>query len=289
MTTIISVNGQLGGPETAVIPVLDRGFLYGDSVYEVVRTYAGKPFALEPHLDRLQRSADLLGIVLPVPRTALVDEMGAALVRAGNAESYLRVIVTRGAGPIGLDPALASDPRRVIIVTELHELPAELYRDGAAIVLVPVGRAGSGAGSGAVPAGAKSGNYLVNIMALAAARKRGAHEAVMVDAGGGLTEGTSSNVFALREGALRTPPLSAGILQGITRGKVMELGRQAGLRVEEAELRPADLTGADEVFLTSTLREVLPVTRVDDQRVGDGRPGPVTLKLASLYRGLTGR
>jgi branched-chain amino acid aminotransferase len=285
LTTIISVNGKLGGPETAVIPVLDRGFLYGDSVYEVVRTYAGRPFALEPHLDRLQRSADLLGIVLPVPRVALVEEIDAALARAGNRESYVRVIVTRGSGPIGLDPALASEPCRVIIVTELKELPAELYRDGASIVLVPVGRTGGGG----VPAGAKSGNYLVNIMALAAARKRGAHEAVMVDGAGYLTEGTSSNVFALREGALCTPPLSAGILQGITRGKVMELGRQAGLRMVETELRPADLTGAEEVFLTSTLREVLPITRIDEQPLGDGRPGPVTRKLAALYRGMTGR
>ena len=284
MTTIISVNGRVG-PETAVIPVLDRGFLYGDSVYEVLRTYRGEPFALEPHLGRLQRSADLLEIRLPVPLATLVAEMRAALAEAQNPESYLRVIVTRGAGPIGLDPELAVEPSRVIIVTELHELPSELYQRGAAIALVAVGRSGGGG----VPAGAKSGNYLVNIMALRAARRRGAHEAVMVDASGCLTEGTSSNVFAVREGRLSTPPLSAGILSGITRGKVMELARDEELTVEERDLRPGDLTLADEVFLTSTLREVLPVTEIDGQPVQGGAPGPVTRRLAELYRQRTGR
>jgi branched-chain amino acid aminotransferase len=284
LTTIISVNGRVG-PETAVIPVLDRGFLYGDSVYEVVRTYRGEPFALEPHLGRLQRSADLLEIRLPVPLATLVAEMRAALAEARNPESYVRVIVTRGAGPIGLDPELAVEPSRVIIVTELHELPPELNQRGAAIALVGVGRSGGGG----VPAGAKSGNYLVNIMALSAARRRGAHEAVMVDASGCLTEGTSSNVFAVREGRLSTPPLSAGILSGITRGKVLELAREEGLTVEERDLRPGDLTLADEVFLTSTLREVLPVTEIDGQPVKDGEPGPVTRRLAELYRQRTGR
>jgi branched-chain amino acid aminotransferase len=284
MSTRVSIDGRIGDAASAKISVLDRGFLYGDSVYEVLRTYAGVPFCLEEHLGRLERSAELLGIRLPVDRAGLSAEIGATLDAASNAESYVRVIVTRGAGEIGLDPALAEQPLRVIIVRELRTLPDEIYRRGAAIRLVPAGRAGDGA----VPLGAKSGNYLVNIMALGVARRAGAHEAVLLDARGRVTEGASSNIFTAGQGRLRTPPLSAGILQGITREKVLATARAAGLPVTEEELWPEDLFGAEEVFLTSTLREILPVTRVDERTVGDGQAGPVTKRLRALFRELTG-
>jgi len=285
MSTIVAIDGRIMDAADARISVLDRGFLYGDSVYEVMRTYDGRPFGLADHLARLWRSASLLGIAPPLEPAALTEELSAALRASGHRESYVRVIVTRGSGPIGLDPALAEHPCRVIIVTELKALPAELYREGAAICLVPAGRSAAGA----VPAGAKSGNYLANIMALGAARRQGAHEAILLDQRGLITEGASSNIFAVLGGALHTPPLSAGILEGITRGKVMRLAREAGLALEERELGPADLAAASELFLTSTLREVLPVTRVDGQSVGDGRPGPVTLRLRALYRDLATR
>jgi branched-chain amino acid aminotransferase len=285
MTTKIAIDGAIHDDVTAKISVLDRGFLYGDSVYEVVRTYTGVPFALEEHLERLERSADLLSILLPLGREALVREIEEVLAAAGNAESYVRVIITRGGGPIGLDPALATAPCRVVIVTELHALPEELYERGASILLVAGGRAAEGA----VPMGAKSGNYLVNIMALGAARRKGAQEAVLLDAGGRITEGASSNIFAFVQSRLCTPPLSVGILEGITRRKIVALANQIGLEIEERELRPEDLRRAAEIFLTGTIREVLPVTRVDDWRVGDGRPGPVTKNLLALFRAQTRR
>ncbi len=279
MTTRISINGVIGDAASATISPLDRGFLYGDSVYEVMRTYGGEPFGEGEHLDRLQRSADLLGIRVPLERPALVEEIRATLAAAGNAESYCRVVITRGSGPIGLDPALADNPCRVIIVTELKPYPAELYERGAELRLVPTGRAAEG---GVAP-GAKSGNYLVNILALGIAKRQGAHEAVMLDAAGRVTEGSSSNVFIVRGGVVSTPPLSAGILEGITRRKVMELARQHGLRVDERQVYPADLEAADEVFITSSIREVLPVTSVDGRSVGGGCPGPVTRRVHALY------
>jgi len=283
MSTLVAIDGVLEDGASARISVLDRGFLYGDSVYEVVRTYRGRAFLLDEHLARLERSAGLLGIPLPLAREAQAAEVERAVEAAKNAESYVRVIITRGNGPIGLDPALAEHPTRVVIVTELASFPAELYERGASVCLV---RAGRSAGS-VVPQGAKSGNYLVNIMALGAARRRGAHEAIMLDAAGLITEGASSNVFLVMGSALHTPPLHAGILEGITRRKVIEVARGAGIKVHERELTPGDLLHADEVFLTSTLREVLPVTRVDGAEIAGGTPGAITRRVRELYRALT--
>jgi branched-chain amino acid aminotransferase len=278
-STKIAIDGTISDEAEARISVLDRGFLYGDSVYEVIRTYDGRPFALDEHLDRLERSADLLGIELPVPRQALAREIHETLAAAANPEAYIRVIVTRGSGPINLDPGLAVSPCRVVIVAPLAGIPGHLYEEGAAIHLVAGGRHPGGA----VPLGAKSGNYLVNLMALGAARRRGAHEAILLDASGRVAEGASSNIFALRDQQLHTPHLSVGILEGITRHKVIELARAAGLEVLEHDLWPGDLRTADEIFLTSTLREILPVTRVDDWIVGEGVVGPVVRRLRAMY------
>jgi branched-chain amino acid aminotransferase len=275
----IAIDGSVFTEETARISVLDRGFLYGDSIYEVVRTYGGRPFALDEHLRRLQRSAELLGITLPVTLEALAAEIQTTLEAAANAESYVRLIVTRGSGPINLDPSAAESPCRVIIVAPLTALPEELHQQGVSICLVPAGRLSGGA----VPSGAKSGNYLVNVMALGSARRRGAHEAVLLDAEGRVAEGASSNIFSLSGNRLHTPALSVGILEGITRHKVIELAREIGLSVEEGEILPDELQQADELFLTSTLREVLPVVRVDGDVVGDGTPGPMTHELRRLY------
>jgi branched-chain amino acid aminotransferase len=282
LTTTVSIDGTIFDEHSAKISVFDRGFLYGDSVYEVMRTYGGRPYALSEHLERLQRSAELLGIALPLAPSALAEEIRGLLGVAVNPESYIRAIVTRGAGPIGLDPALATHPRRVIIVMELQPLPAELYTRGVGIRLVSAGRIPDGA----LPSRAKSGNYLMNVMALGAARRRGAHEAILLDAAGRITEGASSNVFLVTRGRLSTPPLSAGILEGITRCKVIDLARREGLHLEERELWPEDLRGAEEIFLTGTLREILPVTRVDDEAVGEGVPGPATRHLQQLFRAL---
>ena len=279
MPTRVFLDGKVVLPEEARVSVFDRGFLYGDSVYEVLRTFGGRPFALGEHLDRLDRSAGGIRLPLP-PLTGVEAAVRETLSAAGNAESYVRVMVTRGAGPIGLDPALGERPVLIVIVRELELPEARLYRDGAEVALVSVLRNHPRALDPAI----KSGNYLNNILALAEARGRGAYEALLRDADGFITEGSSSNVFVVTGGALWTPPLAAGILDGITRRHVIDLARSRGLVVEERPLRPPDLMAADEAFICSSIRSVLPVTRVDGVTLGAGRPGPVTLALAEAYQ-----
>jgi branched-chain amino acid aminotransferase len=278
MSTRVFLGGEVVLPEQALVSVFDRGFLYGDSVYEVLRTFDGRPFALAEHLDRLARSG--AGIRLPLPPTGEIEAaVRQTLAAAGNPDSYVRVMVTRGSGAIGLDPALGVRPLLIVVVRELELPDAKLYRDGAEVALVSVWRNHPRALDPAI----KSGNYLNNILALAEARDRGAYEALLRDADGFITEGSSSSVFSARAGTLATPPL-VGILDGITRRHVIELARSRGLPVTERPLRPADLAGADEAFICSSIRSVMPVTRVDGASVGTGRPGPLTLALAAAYQ-----
>lgn len=285
MRIMVAVDGAIAdGGSPAVVPVTDRGFLYGDSVYEVVRTYGGRPFALAEHLERLRRSAEAIEIEVPWSAEALATEVEDLVRKASwEGDKGVRIVVTRGSGPLGLDPDLADRPRRVVIVFEPSEITDAQRRKGVAVVLVAAGKAAGGA----VPGGAKTGNYLTNVMALRRARGRGAFEAIMVDTRGCLSEGTTSNFFLYARGALRTPPLAAGILDGITRRHVIGLSRAAGIDVIEEDLRPLDIYTADEVFLTSTLKEILPVTTVDEVAVADGLPGPVTTRLRFLHEDMT--
>jgi branched-chain amino acid aminotransferase len=281
MSIRVHVGGQVVGAAEAQISVFDRGFLYGDSVYETLATVNGRLFAQAEHLDRLQRSASRIG--LPLPERAHIEAAIAATVaQAGNAESRVRVIVTRGAGGIDLDPASAGEPALVVIAGPRNGPTADMYRQGVAVQIVSVTRNHPGAIDPAV----KSGNYLNNVLALGEARRRsGAHEAILCAASGGVAEGASSNVFTVVDGQVRTPALSVGILDGITRTKVLELCRTAGLPAREVEfLSPDELRGSDEVFLTSAVRAVLPVTRVDDRTIGDGTPGPITRRLMALFQ-----
>jgi branched-chain amino acid aminotransferase len=186
----------------------------------------------------------------------------------------------RGAGEIGLDPALAVAPVALVIVQPLRGPPARAYADGVAAAFVGVRRASAAA----IDPTAKTGAHLANVLAVREAREKGAHEALLLDERGAVTEGSSSNVFAVRGGRVTTPPLAAGILEGVTRGVVLRLAREIGVAAEEAPLRPEDLEGADEVFITSTVREIVPVTRLGDRPVGTGRPGPVTRRLHDAFR-----
>ncbi len=280
MTVLVSIDGRIVPPDQAVIPVFDRGFLYGDSVYEVLRAYGRVPFALEEHLERLARSASLLGIDVPLGPGRLRGEIENLVSRAAPGDSYIRVIVTRGEGEIDLAPEAARGPHVVVILKPFRPLAGDLATHGASVHLVASGRCPAGA----VPDGSKTGNYLANLMALGRARSQGHHEAVMVTSDGRVAEGASSNIFIVRDGRVLTPGLEAGILAGITRRKVIEECRAAGIEVLETEMRPADVKGADEAFLTSTLREVLPVVRVDDVLLGDGTPGALSLKVREAYR-----
>ncbi len=278
MTRITSIDGTLTPPDEARVSVYDRGFLYGDSVFETVRTYGGEPFALAEHMARLERSAARVGIAMPIPAADFGMEIRVAVRAARNPESYARAMLSRGSGPVGLDPALAGAPLRVVLVEPLAPLPAGHYRDGVAVVTVRVHRAGDAA------AGAKVGNYLGSLLALKEARARGAHEALVIDAKGQIVEGTTSNVFIVRGGELCTPPEQANILPGITRAHLLEIAGEMGHPVHFEALTSDQLAAADEVFVCSSLREVVPVVRVDDRVVGGGRPGPITRALHAAFR-----
>lgn len=280
MGILVSIDGEILPPDRATISVFDRGFLYGDSVFETVRTYGGRPFALGEHLGRLRRSAELVFIPLPWTTEQLGQEVDAALARAGNPESYVRIMVTRGQGELGLDPELAERPRRVVIAGPLVAPPAAAYEQGVAVVTFRTQRPSDSTGA----EGAKIGNYLVAVLGVRKAREAGAHEALIVDASDRVVEGASSNVFGVDGRKLVTPGLEAGILAGITRDRVLRVAGELGLAVEFAAPTVTELLGMDEVFVCSSIRELLPVVRVDGETVGEGRPGPTTVRLHEAFR-----
>jgi branched-chain amino acid aminotransferase len=282
MSIRIHIGGRLYPPEQAAVPVLDRGFLFGDSVYETVGTNRGRLVFLEDHLHRLARSAERLYLRLP-PRDEVERAVRETMAAAGNPESRVRIIVTRGDASVDLDPAAAGDPRLVVIAQPLGEPPPELYETGVEVEIVSVTRNLPRAIDPAV----KSGNYLNNVLAMGEARRRSpsVHEAILCTANGSVAEGATSNVFAVVAGQLRTPAVEVGILDGVTRGKVLQLARTNGISCQEALfMSPDDFRRADEAFLTSSVRSVLPVTRVDGLALGDGKPGALTRRLMGLYR-----
>ncbi|MET0410554.1 MAG: aminotransferase class IV [Polyangiaceae bacterium] len=278
MAVVVMINGRVHAPEEAKVSVFDRGFLYGDSVFETVRTYRGRPFALDQHLARLARSAELVFIELPVPLVTLEAEVLQALAAAGNGESYVRVMITRGESALGLDTRLADHPSRVIIVADLNLPPARYYQDGIATVTYRTERATDATAA----EGAKVGNYLVSVLAMRQASLAGAAEALIVDARGAVVEGATSNVFMLEGGTLVTP--GAGILQGITRAEVLKAAADLGLPVRFRAPSLDELLAADEAFITSSLREMLPVVKVDGTAIGTGRPGAQTLALHARFK-----
>ncbi len=297
MTTAVSIDGVLVPPGEARVSVFDRGFLYGDSVYEVVRTYGLEPFALGPHLDRLRASAGRTALALPWGD----DRMAAEIRRVVDAsrggddedsdaapwnrgERSVRVVVTRGSGEMGLDPALATRPLVVLIALPLRGPPLSAYRTG--VSAWPFGGP-DGPRRGGDPA-AKTGEHLFHVLAVGEARSHEAQEALLVDGAGRVTEGASSNVFAVRGGVLETPPLAAGILAGVTRARIIAIARDLGVPFRERELPLETLEGADEAFLTSTVREILPVVRVGERTVGSGAPGPLTARLHRAFRDRAG-
>ena len=276
MSRIASIDGVLHAPDEARVSVYDRGFLYGDSVFETLRTYGGEPFLLDEHLARLVRSAARIGIIMPIAAADLALEVRRAVRAARNDESYVRVTVTRGTGPLGLDPALARDPLRVILIEPFTPLPAALYRDGVHAVTMRLDRPADAA------PGAKITNYLASLLAVQAAKAQGAHEALLLDARGEVIEGATSNVFIVHDGVLTTPPETAGILAGITRAQVIDVAGELGIPVRFATFSPAIF--AQEAFLTSSLRELLPLVQIDAHPLGDARPGPITRAIHVAYR-----
>jgi branched-chain amino acid aminotransferase len=280
MSFLASVNGVITPADEARVSVLDNGFTFGDSVYEVLRTYAGAPFEPGRHFRRLRASAARLGIDVPLADEQLLGRTTALLQRAANDESYIRIIVSRGVGDCSYAFERVREPTVVLVCKPFLPHPAWQYEQGIKVAAVGVRRNHPRALDPAI----KSSNLLNNVLAVREAQARGAEEAVLLNHEGFLAEGASSNVFLVRGGTVLTAPLAAGILGGITRELVLELLQGLGLPWHEELLRLDDLLSADEAFLTSTTREVVPVRQVDEALVGDGRPGPLTQRLVQAFR-----
>jgi len=280
MSALVMIDGCVFAPNDAKVSVFDRGLLYGDSVFETIGTYGGRPFALKEHVRRLRRSADLVFIELGVSDEELSVEVERAIELAEIAESYVRVIVTRGSGELGLDPALAVAPQRIIIVTPLHRPPETAYTDGVTAITYRTTRTTDDT----FAMGAKVGNYLVAVLAMRQAKPLGANEALIVDGLGRIVEGATSNVFLVKDGRLVTPAENAGILVGITREVVLAAAKIEGISVKFACPTVADAMAADELFITSSIRQMLAVTHVDGNRIGAEGPGPVYRRLFACFR-----
>ncbi|OLC47674.1 MAG: hypothetical protein AUH43_11125 [Acidobacteria bacterium 13_1_40CM_65_14] len=285
MAATVNVNGRTSDQEHAVISVFDHGFLYGEGVYETLRTYNGQPFLFERHMQRLRRSAGMLALSVPLDDAAIDarfrETMRAAkLGDAPDREAYIRILVTRGIGELTYDPAATPDPSIVVIVKP-HVAPSrEAFERGVTVALVPIVRNHPGSVNPLI----KSNNLLNNALAMQEAFRRGGFEGVMRNYRGELAECTQSNLFIVKNGAALTPPVDAGLLPGITRAFLFEVGDERGIPVREAVLRDEDLFGADEAFLTSTTREVVPIVKVDDRTIGAGTPGPITRALLDGFR-----
>lgn len=277
---VIVLDGMRVAPADARVSVFDRGFLFGDAVFEVLRVYRRAPFAIDEHLARLARSLDGLAITPSFTIAQLRAEILEAVDGLGEDDAYVRVMVTRGQGALHLDPRRAWGPTtRVVIAAPLLPLPATVY-EGVAIASVRAERPTDHTRA----AGAKVAAYVSNLLALQVAQSRGAYEAALVGADGSISEGHSSNLFVVTRGTLVTPPISCGILGGITRAMALEEARAEGIAIAERLLFARDFECADEAFLTSSLREIVPITSIDGASIAGGRVGPITTRLHARYR-----
>jgi branched-chain amino acid aminotransferase len=277
----VYVNGTITSAEHAAVPVYDHGFLYGEGVYETLRTYNKRPFLFERHTRRLRASAHRLRLDVPFDDLQLSGWIQDTVAAAGELrEAYIRVLLTRGVGELTYDIDATPAPSLVIIVKAIEEPPARVDTGGIKISLVPMLRNHPGSVDPII----KSNNLLNNAMAMQEANRRGAEEALMRNYRGELSECSQSNFFVVRSNVVLTPNSASGLLEGITRAFVFELGQDEGIEVREDTLYPDDLDSVDEVFITSTTRELSPVVLVDDRVIGSGKPGPITQRLLTAYR-----
>jgi branched-chain amino acid aminotransferase len=284
MSAMVSINGRIVDQAHAAISVFDHGFLYGEGVYEVVRTYGGLPFLFDRHMRRLRASASRLQLDVPLTddelRARVLATMAAAALGADGREAYVRIMVTRGVGEITYDPGACPEPSIVVIAKPHVDPPASVYTDGVTVSLVGILRNHPGSVNPII----KSNNLLNNALGSQEAFRRGAFEGVMRNYRGEIAECTTSNIFIVKNGVAATPPLEAGLLAGITREFLFEVAAEVGIPMREQVLHDADLFGADESFLTSTTREIVPIVRVDDRVIGTGTPGPITRQLLGAFR-----
>jgi branched-chain amino acid aminotransferase len=279
MGQIVNIDGNLYPPEEAKISVFDHGFLYGDNIYETMRTYRGKVFLIERHLFRLQASAGLISLNLPLNQADFQRQIERTASAAGNIESYIRLIVTRGKGAISLDMDSSERASFVIIVKPLEQYPREYYERGVKLAMVSIRRNDRQALNPRI----KSGNLLNNVLAYMQAKSEGAFEGILCNLAGYVTEATSSNVFIVKKGKLITPSLDAGLLSGVTRGLVLELAAAQQISIEERNVLPDELLLSDECFITSTTKAVLPVNQIGETRQPEA-PGDVTRRIMDAYR-----
>ncbi len=282
MNQQIYINGEYFSKENAKISVYDHGLLYGDGVFEGLRIYGGKVFRLREHLIRLWESASSIGLQIPITIEQLTKDTNDCVARNEIDEGYIRMVVTRGSGALGLDPHRCSNPQIIIIVDRITLYPAELYENGLDLVTAATIRNHPAALSPRI----KSLNYLNNIMAKVEGLKAGCVEALMMNHKGEVAECTGDNIFIVKHGKLITPPIDAGILEGITRNAVLELAREAGIETVEAPLTRHDIYTADECFLTGSAAEVIAAVKLDDRVIGNGKPGPMTNQLNEAFRKL---
>ena len=279
----VFVDGKFVDEKKAVVSVFDHGLLYGDGVFEGIRAYNGRVFKLSEHVDRLFYSAKAILLKIPMSHRAICEAVRAACKRNKIRDGYIRLVVTRGAGTLGLDPNRCSNPQVIIIADKIQLYPETFYKKGLEIVTVPTTRNHTNAVNPAI----KSLNYLNNILAKIEAINAGCVEAIMLNSQGFVVECTGDNVFMLKGGQLLTPPLAAGALYGITRSVAIELAESLGIEAKEPNLTRYDLYNADEVFITGTAAEVVPVVKIDGRQIGTGKPGKLTKKLIKAYQDLT--
>ena len=279
----IYLNGKFVDRSKAVVSVFDHGLLYGDGVFEGIRSYDGLIFKLREHIDRLFESAHTIMLTIPMRKDALIDVAKQSLRINRLRDAYLRLVVTRGEGDLGLDPRKCTRPTVFLIADKIRLYPPQLYKRGLRLITVATQRNVPEALNPQI----KSLNYLNNILAKIEAITAGFEEAIMLSHSGYVTECTGENIFVVKRKRLMTPPPYIGVLRGITRQTVMELGARAGLQVQEELLTRHDLFNAEEVFLTGTAAEIVPVVAIDGRTIGTGAPGPATTQLQRAFRQLT--
>jgi len=272
----IYLNGRIVPAKEAVVSVFDHGFLYGDGIYETLRVYDGVVFKLDEHLRRLYRSASLIGLSVPADLDSLKTAVYETLMANSLGNAYVRITISRGRGPIGLDPDFCPEPTTVIIAQEFKEYPAAYYKNGLSLIIAETRRNLKEAINPQI----KSLNFLNNILAKIEAKKKNAYEAIMLNASGKLTEGTISNVFFYKNDALCTPSIECGILDGVTRGMIIELAGREGFKVKEGKFMKKDIYEAEEIFITNTTMEVMPVSKLDDHKYPVGN---LSKSLRKLY------
>ena len=276
----IYLDGKYVDSAEAKVSVFDHGLLYGDGVFEGIRLYAGNVFRLEEHLERLEYSARAIMLKLPLSRAELREATCETCRLNGLKDGYIRLVVTRGVGDLGLAPWLCPKPSIFIIASTITLYPKEHYENGLAIVTVPTRRINPAA----LPSTVKSLNYLNNILGKIEARQFGALEAIMLNDQGYVAECTADNIFIVHKGELITPASSQGALKGVTRSTIFDIARDIGVPIREADITRYDVWVADECFLTGTGAEVVPTVKLDGREIGDGRPGPVTKRVLEAFR-----